>query len=185
MQFVPTPLSGLYVAAIELHQDARGSFGRAFCQSEFAAAGLSFEIVQANVSLTAEPATLRGLHYQADPYGEPKLVRCTRGRIFDVAVDLRSASPTHRRWFGIELSPDDPRMLFIPEGFAHGFVTLEPRSEVSYLMGARYVPEAARGVRWNDPAFGIEWPVVPRHMSARDAGYSDYGQGQTFAGAAP
>src|SRR5882757_851823 len=130
MRFVPTPLAGLFVVQIELRLDERGAFGRSFCTSEFAAAGIAFEVAQANISLNHAAGTLRGLHHQAEPHAEAKLVRCGRGRIFDVAVDLRPGSDTRKRWFGTELSPDAPEMLFIPAGFAHGFVTLEPHSEV-------------------------------------------------------
>ena len=135
-------------------------------------------VAQCSTSFNARAGTLRGMHYQADPHGEAKLVRCTRGAVHDVIVDLRPDSPTHRRWFGIELSADNGTALYVPVGMAHGFQTLEDGSEVLYMMGHEYVPDAARGVRWDDPGFGIEWPEPPaggRTISARDAAYPDYG----------
>jgi dTDP-4-dehydrorhamnose 3,5-epimerase len=174
LRILPTPLAGLKVIEIDFHRDDRGGFGRSFCKAEFATAGLTFDVVQANLSQNAAAGTLRGMHYQAAPYADAKLVRCVRGRIFDVAVDLRPGSPSQTRWFGIELAPEAPQMLFIPAGFAHGFVSLEPDSDVAYFMGGPFVAEAARGVRWNDPAFGVAWPMAPRHMSPRDAAYPDY-----------
>jgi dTDP-4-dehydrorhamnose 3,5-epimerase len=174
MRLDPTPLPDLLVVTLEPIADERGWFARSFCEAAFRARGIDFRIVQANVSVNAAAGTLRGLHYQADPHGEPKLVRCSRGRIWDVAVDLRPGSPTRCRWFGLELGPERPEMLYIPAGFAHGFVTLEPDSEVTYQMGAPYVPEAARGVRWDDPAFAIAWPRLPAAISARDGLYPNY-----------
>jgi dTDP-4-dehydrorhamnose 3,5-epimerase len=137
---------------------------------------MSPEVVQCNASYNAVKGTLRGMHYQADPHGESKIVRCVRGAIFDVAVDLRGGSPTHGRWHGVELSEENSRAFYIPAGFAHGFQTLADGAEVLYMMGAAYVPEAARGVRWNDPAFGIEWPEDSggRVVSERDDSYPDY-----------
>lgn len=155
----------------EPRADARGSFARTFCEAEFAAAGLPFRIVQANLSTNIDRHTLRGLHYQRDPHGEPKIVSCTRGRIWDVAVDVRPGSPTYLHWRGYELSPEGGVALHLPTGIAHGFVTLEPDSEVHYLMGAAYVPGAATGLRWNDPAIGIDWPATPAVISERDRGY--------------
>jgi dTDP-4-dehydrorhamnose 3,5-epimerase len=174
MRFVTTPLHGLLVVEVEVGLDARGGFGRCFCKNEFATAGVTFDVAQASISSNLLAGTLRGMHYQADPHGEAKLVRCTRGRLFDVAVDLRPNSPTRTRWFGLELSAATPRLLYIPPGFAHGFVTREPDCEVSYLMDSEYFADAARGVRWNDPAFGIAWPTGPREMSEKDASYPDY-----------
>lgn len=174
MRFRSTPLAGLFVVELDMVRDERGWFARSFCAAEFAARGITFEIAQSNVSLNTAAGTLRGLHYQAAPYGEPKLVRCTRGRIWDVALDLRRGSPTRCHWFGLELAPDRPEMMFIPDGFAHGFVTLAADSEVFYQMGSPYSPGAARGVRWNDQAFAIAWPVAPTVISMRDASYSDY-----------
>ena len=174
MRFAETALSGVFVIAIDAATDERGFFARTFCEDEFARAGLAMRPTQVNLSHNTEAFTLRGLHHQAPPDGEDKVVQCVRGRIFDVAVDLRRDSPTHRRWFGIELAPDLHRMVLVPKGCAHGFLTLEPASDVVYLMAQPYVPDAARGVRWNDPAFGIVWPAPPRVISPRDRAYPDY-----------
>ena len=174
MRFIPTPLAGVVTVEMEAAEDDRGFFARSFCAEEFARAGIALKPQQANISHNADALTLRGMHYQAAPHGEPKLVQCVRGRIYDVAVDLRPASSTYRQWFGLELAPDLKRMLFVPEGCAHGFLTLEADSDVLYLMGQPFVPEAARGVRWNDPAFGIAWPAAPQRISSRDAACPDF-----------
>jgi dTDP-4-dehydrorhamnose 3,5-epimerase len=152
-------------------RDERGGFARTFCQTELAAAGLPFHVHQTNVSRNTARHTLRGMHYQHAPHGEPKIVSCSRGRIWDVAVDLRPASPTYRKWAAYELGPDTDCALHLPEGIAHGFLTLEPDSEVHYLMGAVFVPGAATGLRWDDPAIGIDWPAAPEVISERDATY--------------
>lgn len=156
--------------------DGRGAFIRTFDATAFADAGVEirYRDLQASVSTNPFPRTLRGLHYQLLPAVERKIIRCSRGRIFDVAVDLRPQSSTHRSWFGIELAAGGADALFIPEGFAHGFVTLEDDSHVSYIIDAPYRPELARGVRWNDPAFAIEWPVTPEILSPRDASWPLY-----------
>ena len=174
MRFTETTLPGVVTIALDLAEDERGFFARTYCDDEFVRAGVSLQPRQMNVSHNIHALTLRGLHYQAADHGESKLVQCVRGRIFDVAVDLRPNSPSYRRWFGIELAPDLRRMIFIPEGCAHGFLTLEQDSDVFYLMGQPFVPEAGRGVRWNDPAFGISWPASPRVISPRDAAYPDF-----------
>jgi dTDP-4-dehydrorhamnose 3,5-epimerase len=174
MRFSQTPLPGVVVIALDAAADERGFFARTFCDDEFARAGIALEPRQMNVSHNIEAFTLRGLHYQGGGEAESKLVQCVRGRIFDVAVDLRADSPTFRRWFGVELAPELQRMIFIPEGCAHGFLTLEQDSDVFYLMGRPFVAEAGRGVRWNDPAFGISWPASPRVISSRDAAYPDF-----------
>jgi dTDP-4-dehydrorhamnose 3,5-epimerase len=176
VRFTETPLAGAWVLEAEPVEDERGWFARTFDADEFAARGMEAAVVQANASFNARRDTLRGLHLQREPHGEPKLVRCVRGAIFDVAVDLRLGSPTHRAWHAVELRAGDGRGFYIPAGMAHGFQTLEDDTEVHYLMGARYVPEAATGVRWDDPAFGIVWPepVDARIMSDRDRGYPDY-----------
>ena len=171
MRFEPTPLSGVVVIRPEPVADARGSFARSFCTEEFAGAGLPFQVVQANVSRNVHRHTLRGLHFQRTPHGEPKIVSCTKGRIWDVAVDLRRDSPTFRRWFGIELAPDDGTALFIDTGLAHGFLTLEPDSDVHYLMGAPFVSGSGDGVRWDDPMIGVAWPAPPAVISERDRAY--------------
>jgi dTDP-4-dehydrorhamnose 3,5-epimerase len=174
MRFVETPLAGAFVIEIEPHQDERGLFARTFCRDEFVAVGLPGDFVQASVSHNLRRGTLRGLHYQAAPHEEPKLVRCTRGAIHDVIVDLRRGSTTHCRWFAVELSAENRRALYVPPGFAHGFQTLVDDTEILYQMAVAYVPELARGVRWDDRAFGIAWPIAPPFMSARDASYPDY-----------
>ncbi len=176
MRFEETPLPGAWVIDVDALSDERGWFARTFDQAEFAARGLCAEVVQANASFNARRDTLRGLHYQAEPHGESKLVRCVRGAVFDVAVDLRPESPTHCGWHAVELSADNRRMFYIPAGLAHGFQTLTDDCELHYLMGRRYVPEAARGVRWDDRAFAVAWPesAGERTMSERDRGYPDY-----------
>ena len=174
MRFAPTALSGVLVIDLDVAEDERGFFARTFCEDEFAGAGIEMRPRQINLSHNAHALTLRGLHFQAAPHGESKIVQCVRGRIFDVAVDLRSDSQSYRRWFGIELAPPLRRMLFIPEGCAHGFLTLEAASDVHYVMGQPFVPEAGRGVRWNDPAFGIDWPAQPQLVSPRDRSYPDF-----------
>jgi dTDP-4-dehydrorhamnose 3,5-epimerase len=162
---------------VEPQRDERGWFARTFDAELFRAAGMDPAVVQANVSANARAGTLRGLHWQAAPHGEGKLVRCQRGAIFDVIVDLRPESETHLRWLGVELTAGDGLQLFVPEGFAHGFQTLTDDSEVHYQMTTAYVPEAARGARWDDPAFGIAWPDPPpggRTISERDRAHPDY-----------
>lgn len=173
MKFVETPLAGLFVIEIERRADDRGFFARTYCEDEFAARGLHTRWPQTNISFNERAGTLRGMHFQRAPHEEPKLVRCTRGRIFDVAVDIREASPTKHRWFGVELNESARNAMYIPIGFAHGFQTLVPGCEVSYQMGTTYQPEAAGGLRWNDPTLAIEWPLAHPTVSPRDAGYAD------------
>ena len=160
--------------SLERHEDERGSFARTFCREEFAVHGLELSVVQCSISFNPVAGTLRGLHLQAGSALETKLVRCSRGRIFDVAVDLRPSSPTYCQWTGTELDAEAGDSLFVPAGCAHGFVTVEPSTEVVYSIGTRYIPELGRGVRWNDPAFGVEWPYQPTLISERDASYPDY-----------
>jgi dTDP-4-dehydrorhamnose 3,5-epimerase len=174
MRFEQASLAGAWVVESEPASDARGWFARTFSREEFAARGLNPVVAHANASFNARAGTLRGMHYQAEPYGECKLVRCTRGAIYDVIVDVRGDSPTFREWFSIELSPDDPRMLYVPTGVAHGFQTLVDATEVSYLMSHEYVPTHARGVRWDDPAFRIDWPPAERIVSDRDLSFPDF-----------
>jgi dTDP-4-dehydrorhamnose 3,5-epimerase len=174
VKLVPTPLADAYVVELEPLRDERGWFARTFDVEGFAAAGLDTRIAQCNTSFNARAGTLRGLHYQAEPHAEAKLVRCTRGAVFDAIVDLRPGSATYCRWFGLELRADGTDSLYVPSGFAHGFQTLEDASEVHYQMSYHYVPEAARGVRWDDPAFGIEWPAPPSTISDRDGTYPDF-----------
>lgn len=175
MIFVPTPLAGAWVVEPERVGDERGFFARTWCAETFAAQGLNPALAQCSVSFNERRGTLRGMHYQAAPHAEAKLVRCTRGALWDVVVDLRPDSPTFRQWFGAELTADNRRMLYVPEGFAHGFQTLEDETEVFYQISVPYVPGAGRGVRWDDPAFGIQWPHADeRVMSDRDRGYPDF-----------
>lgn len=174
MIFTETDIPGVVIVDVEKIGDERGFFARSFCAEAFRKQGLVSSFVQANVSFNREPATLRGMHYQAEPQPEAKLVRCTRGAVFDVVVDLRPESPAFCRWIGMELAADDHRAVYVPPGCAHGFVTLEADSEIFYLMGAAYDPDLARGVRWNDPAFAIEWPIEPAVISVRDASFPDF-----------
>jgi len=174
MRFVPTEIAGVVRVEAEPHEDERGGFARLQCPDEFAAAGVAFAPVQTSVSRNPTAGTLRGLHHQPAPHAETKLVRVARGRVFDVAVDLRPGSPTHRRWTAAELSADNLVGLFIPEGVAHGFLTLEPDSDVLYQIAPAYQPGHEAGVRWDDPAFAIAWPAPPQLISPRDAGYPDY-----------
>lgn len=174
MKFIPTAIPDAFVVDVEPHRDERGLFARTWCRRELAAQGLSTSLEQISLSFNPRKGTLRGMHYQAPPHEEVKVVRCTRGAIYDVIVDLRSSSPAFRQWFGVELNEDNRRMLYIPERLAHGFLTLAPDTEVSYQISREYVPEAARGVRWNDPAFGIGWPSTVEIMSERDRTYPDF-----------
>ncbi len=174
MIFKPTPLAGAFLIDVERHTDERGFLARTFCEREFAEQGLPMRIVQGSAIQTRRRHTLRGLHYQEVPHAEIKLVRCTRGSIFLVMVDLRPESASHNQWFGAELSARSERLAYVPEGFAQGYQTLEEDSEVLYQMSHRYVPEAARGVRWDDPALGIDWPSSPeRIISERDRSWPD------------
>jgi dTDP-4-dehydrorhamnose 3,5-epimerase len=168
MKFSPTKLSGVWLVDLERHEDERGFFARSWCQSEFERHGLNPRLVQCNVSFNRKRGTLRGMHYQVAPHAEVKLVRCTRGAIYDVAVDLRPESQTYRQWVGVELTAENGRALYIAEGFAHGFQTLADDSEVFYQMSEFFHPDCARGLRWNDPAFGISWPAPNPIISERD-----------------
>jgi dTDP-4-dehydrorhamnose 3,5-epimerase len=176
--FTPTSLPGAFVVELERREDERGFFARSFCRREFEAAGLDPCVTQCNVSFNRRRGTLRGLHWQAAPHGEAKLVRVTRGALWDVIVDLRTGSATFGRWFGFELTADNRRALYIPVGMAHGFQTLQDDVEVFYQMSAYYVAEAQRGVRWDDPAFGVDWPIRPPVLSERDATYPDFTPGK-------
>jgi dTDP-4-dehydrorhamnose 3,5-epimerase len=171
MIFTATPLAGAYVIELEQLTDERGFFARSYCAQEFAARGLGPELRQCSVSFNARKGTLRGMHQQGPPHEEHKLVRCTSGSIFDVIVDIRASSPTCRRWFATELSAANRRALFVPPGFAHGFLSLTDDTEVYYMISVAHAPESSRGFRWNDPAFAIEWPLPPSVISARDAAY--------------
>lgn len=171
MIFTESPLPDAFLVDPELLTDDRGFFARTYCADEFAARGLSMPLRQCSVSYNSSKGTLRGLHYQAAPHEEHKLVRCTAGSIFDVIVDIRPDSAHYRRWFGTELSAQNRRSLFIPSGFAHGFLTLSDGAEVFYMISVPYAPAHARGFRWSDPAFGIQWPSAPSVISPRDAAY--------------
>jgi dTDP-4-dehydrorhamnose 3,5-epimerase len=174
MRFVETAVAGALVIEPERHEDDRGFFARTWDSSVFAQRGLNPAFVQSSVSYNRTRGTLRGLHYQAAPFEEAKLVRCTAGAVFDVAVDLRPSSETFRQWFGIELSAENRLALYVPEGCAHGFLTLEDDSEVLYQISEFWVPEAGRGLRWNDPAFRIEWPREVVLIHERDRTYADF-----------
>ena len=174
MKFSPTALAGACIIDIEPVPDERGFFARNWCREEFARHGLNPDLAQCSISFNKKRGTLRGMHYQAKPHEETKVVRCTRGAIYDVIVDLRPASPTFRKWIAVELSADNRRMLYIPVGLAHGFQSLTDDTEVFYQISAPYHPESARGVRWDDPAFGIEWPVAERVISDKDRQYPDF-----------
>lgn len=170
-----TELHGVFVVELEPREDERGSFTRVWDGPELERLGLDARIAQCSVSLNRRAGTLRGLHYQASPHGETKVLRCTRGALFDVLVDLRRGSPTFKRWFGFELRARDDRCLYVPEGLAHGFQTLEDETEVFYAISVPYEPSSARGVRWDDPAFAIEWPETPeRTISERDRAWPDF-----------
>ena len=174
MKFTPLPLGGAHLIDLEKRGDERGFFARFFCEDEFVRHGLAAEFAQINNSLTAKKGTLRGMHYQLPPAAEVKLVRCIRGALFDVILDLRPHSSTFGRSFGAELTAANRTMMYVPEGFAHGFVTLEPDTEALYLVTAPYAPAAERGIRFDDPKFGIKWPVAPTELSDKDRQWPDY-----------
>ena len=175
MRFVETPIGGAVVVELERHEDERGFFARVWDPGELAAAGLTPALAQASISRSSRVGTLRGMHFQLPPHEEAKLVRCVRGAIFDVVLDLRPGSPTYLGWHGIRLDEENGKALYVPEGCAHGFQTLVEDADVLYLISTPYVPEASSGVRWDDPAFGIEWPDVPeRTIGERDRAWPDY-----------
>ena len=173
MIFRETKLKGAFIIELERLEDERGFFARTWCQLEFEAHGLNPRLVQCNVSFNKEKGTLRGMHYQIAPHAEAKLVRCTMGAIYDVILDLRPDSPTFKEWLGVELTAENRRILYVPEGFAHGFQTLEDNTEVFYQMSEFYHPECARGVRWDDPALAVEWPIENAITSAKDRSHRD------------
>lgn len=174
MIFHKTAIEGVWVVEPERHADERGFFARTWDGQEFAARGLNGNLSQSSVSYNVRRGTLRGMHYQAAPHEEAKLVRCTAGVIFDVALDLRPGSSTFTRWVGQELSADNRLGLYVPEGCAHGFVTLADGTEVAYDISERHAPESARGVRWDDPVFAIDWPVAVEMINERDRSYPDF-----------
>lgn len=171
MRFLKTKIDGVVVVDVDRITDDRGFFARAWCRGEFADQGLTAEWVQANVGRSTRAGALRGMHYQRAPYAEVKLVRCTKGAVYDVALDLRPSSPTYRAWVAVTLDADGHRMLYIPQGCAHGYQTLADDSEIAYLTSRPYVRDAAAGVRYDDPAFGIQWPAAVSVMSEQDANW--------------
>jgi dTDP-4-dehydrorhamnose 3,5-epimerase len=174
MIFTATKLAGAYIIEPEPIADDRGFFARSWCEKEFAAQGLNPQLVQCNISFNHRRGTLRGMHYQASPHGECKLVRCTAGSIYDVIIDLRPDSMTYTQWVAVELTVANRQALYIPEGLAHGFQTLSDEAEVLYQMSEFYHPESARGVRWDDPKFQIPWPIVDITISDCDRQYPDF-----------
>ncbi len=174
MKFSGCGLAGAMLVEVTPAVDERGWFARTYCPREFAAQGITVPFRQSSVSFNARRGTLRGMHFQAAPHAEAKLVRCTAGAVYDVIVDIRGDSPTCGAWFGTELSASNRRALYIPAGFAHGFVSLADATELLYMISADHVPEAARGFRWNDPAIGITWPIEPLVISARDAAFAAF-----------
>ena len=177
MKFIETAIAGAWIVEIDPHQDERGFFARTWCADDFAQVGLATELAQCSISFNPLLGTLRGLHDQGEPHAESKLIRCTRGAIFDVGVDLRPDSSTYLRHVAVELDWRSRNGLFLPAGIAHGFLTLRSDTEVFYQISTRYVPEAQRGFRWNDPAFSIPWPATPILMSERDRSLPDYRPG--------
>ena len=174
LNFLETKLANAFIVDVQRLEDDRGFFARSWCQEEAAGYGLSPNWVQCNISFNKKKGTLRGMHYQLAPCAEAKLVRCTMGAIYDAIIDLRAESSTFRQWTAVELTAENRRMLYIPEGFAHGFLTLTDNAEVFYQMSEFYAPAHARGLRWNDPAFAIEWPLTPRVISEQDRNYPDF-----------
>jgi dTDP-4-dehydrorhamnose 3,5-epimerase len=174
MRFQETKLKGAFHIDPELHEDERGFFGRVFCVEEFQTYGLETRLVQCSISFNRQKGTLRGMHFQAPPFEETRLVRCTMGMVYDVMLDLRPGSSTFKQWQGIELSADNRRMVFIPRGFAHGFLTLTDNTEIFYQMSEYYHAEAAQGVRWDDPAFNIQWPLPISLISDKDLSYKNF-----------
>lgn len=174
MKFTETSIRGSYIIKLEKYEDNRGYFARNYCRNEYREHGLLDSFVQSNISFNKKKGTLRGMHYQAKPYGEVKVVSCLQGAIYDVIIDLRRDSESFCKWLGITLSSTNDKMLYIPEGFAHGFQTLEDNTLVHYQMGEYYYPEYARGVRWNDPLFDIQWPLKVEVVSKKDSSYPDF-----------
>ena len=173
MTFAETKLKGAFVVEMQKLEDERGFFARSWCEREFREHGLDYRLVQCNVSFNKRKGTLRGMHYQVPPFAERKLVRCTRGALFDVMLDLRPDSDTFLQWTAVELTDGNGKMAFVPKGFGHGFQTLEENTEISYHMSEFYAPESARGVRWNDPLFNITWPGGELTITDRDNQYPD------------
>jgi dTDP-4-dehydrorhamnose 3,5-epimerase len=177
MKFHPTPLKGAFTIELEKRGDDRGFFARFFCEREFAEAGLESHFVQINNSLSAQKGTIRGLHYQLAPMAEVKLVRCLRGAFFDAIIDLRPDSPSYLKWFGSELTEKNRLMMYVPRGFAHALLSLSDDTEALYLVSSTYSPQHERGIRYNDPTFGIKWPIEPTEVSAKDQKWPDFDPG--------
>ncbi|WP_158748515.1 dTDP-4-dehydrorhamnose 3,5-epimerase [Acidobacterium sp. S8] len=174
MIFRETRIAGVFEIEIERHKDERGFFARSWCKNEFQENGLNSALAQCNISYNVRKGTLRGMHLQTEPHGEAKLIRCIAGAIYDVAIDLRPHSSSYRQWTGVELSAGNRKMLYIPEGCAHGFLTLADDTEIFYQMSEFYHPESSRGVRWNDPVFQVKWPEAVEVISERDRTYPDF-----------
>ena len=174
MLYQPTSLTGAYLLDLQKVEDERGFFARSWCVQEFAEHGLDTRLVQCNISFNKRQGTVRGMHYQLPPFAETKLVRCSRGAIYDVIIDLRPTSPTFLQWFGVTLSAENRTMLYVPQGFAHGFQTLADNTEVTYQMSEFYEPTYARGLRWDDPRVKVEWPLEITVMSMKDQCYPDF-----------
>ncbi len=174
MLFTETKLKGAFILEIKKVQDERGFFGRSWCQQEMQAHGLNSQVVQSNVSYNIHKGTFRGMHFQRPPYQETKLVRCTKGAILDIIIDLRPESPTYKQWIQVELTEANYTMLYVPENFAHGFLTLQDQTEVTYQVTEFYTPRAEGGLRWNDAAFGIQLPIKPVVISAKDVAWPDF-----------
>lgn len=174
MKFTETYLKGAFVIEVDKIEDSRGFFGRLWCENEFKTHNLKTNLVQSNVSFSKQKGTLRGMHFQRNPFQETKLVRCTRGKIYDVIIDLRPNSPTFKKWFGVELTANNYKMLYVPENFAHGFVTLEDNSEVYYIVTEFYNNKAEGGIRWNDPSFNIQWPQIVNIITDKDNNHPNF-----------
>lgn len=174
MIFTPGDIEGAFLVTMDPHVDERGWFARSWCEQEFRDHGIDMRVVQTNVSFTTRRGTIRGLHWQAAPHSEAKLVRCVAGRIFDVVADVRPASPTFGAWQGFELHGGDRRLVFVPGGCAHGYQSLTEDTEVTYNTSYPYTPAAERGLRWNDPAFGVSWPIDAPTLSEKDTSWSDF-----------
>ncbi len=174
MKFIKTKLKDVYIIEPQKRGDARGYFARIFCKKEFSEQGLTTNFVQSNTALSKVKGTFRGMHFQKSPYSEVKVVRCTKGALFDVVIDLRKKSPTYKKWLGIELSEENCKMLYIPKGFAHGYITLKNNTEIFYMVSQFYTPEAEGGVRFNDPAFAITWPTKFNIISEKDKSWENF-----------
>lgn len=174
MKFIETNIDGCLIIEPDRFDDERGYFSKIWDHKEFVQHGLSTDFAQFNLAYNHKAGTLRGMHFQAAPNEEVKLVRCTRGAVYDVIIDLRPASPTYLKWSGVELSQDNYNTYYVPKGCAHGYITLTDKAEVTYNVSAAYAPQSARGVRWNDPAFGIQWPIQPSVVNPRDNTYADF-----------